>query len=223
MASDRKQWNKNQKVFKELLLSTNQHDEAISRFMIQHTALYSSQMAATGDWSFEDEVLHDMTEQQLRRVPLNCEHSVAWTIWHMARIEDTAINMLVADRPQLLTEEGWYDRLKVVPKDTGNMMSKKDIIELSTAIDIEALRAYRIAVGRRTRKIVSRLNPDDLFLKVDPARLQKVLDEGAVVREAQGLIDYWSKRTTAGLLLMPATRHNFVHLNEALKLKKRRQ
>ena len=48
------------------------------------------------------------------------------------------------------------------------------------------------------------------------------MTEGAVVEEARDLIDYWGKRTIAGLLLMPATRHNLVHLNEALRLKRRR-
>jgi len=36
------------------------------------------------------------------------------------------------------------------------------------------------------------------------------------------VIDYWSGLTLAGLLLMPPTRHNFIHLNEALRLKQKR-
>jgi hypothetical protein len=52
--------------------------------------------------------------------------------------------------------------------------------------------------------------------------LQQVLDEGAVVQEAQGLLDYWGGLNIAGLLLMPPTRHNFVHLNEALRIKQKR-
>jgi hypothetical protein len=47
------------------------------------------------------------------------------------------------------------------------------------------------------------------------------LREGAVVEDAKGLIDYWSKRKISGLLLMPPTRHCFIHLNEALKIKKK--
>jgi hypothetical protein len=31
----------------------------------------------------------------------------------------------------------------------------------------------------------------------------------------------WSKRTVAGLLPMPPTRHNFLHLNEALRIKQK--
>jgi len=62
-----------------------------------------------------------------------------------------------------------------------------------------------------------------LLQKVDPARLQRVWDEKAVVEAASGIVDYWGKRNVAGLLLMPATRHHIIHLNEALKLKRRRQ
>lgn len=222
MESARRIWNKRQKELRRLLESSDQFAEAIQFFLSQHSALHASQLAGSECWSFEDEVLDDMGEEQIRRVPENCEHSVAWNIWHIARIEDTAMNMLAAGCPQVLSEGGWFKRLNIEARDTGNLMSYEDVIKLSETIDIEALRAYRTAVGRRTRKVIEQLSPDALAAKVDPSRLQKVLDEGAVVQEAQGLIDYWSKRTIAGLLLMPATRHSFGHLNEALKLKKQR-
>jgi hypothetical protein len=48
-----------------------------------------------------------------------------------------------------------------------------------------------------------------------------VMDEGAVVEAARGLIDYLGNRTISGLLLMPPTRHNFIHLNEAERIKKK--
>ena len=48
------------------------------------------------------------------------------------------------------------------------------------------------------------------------------MDEGAVDEIASWLIDYWSKRNIAELLLMPATRHNLVHLNKCLRLKHKR-
>lgn len=223
MASPQRNWNNLQKVLRQLLESSDQFDETIRLFLSQHGALHTAQMAGTGSWSFEDEVLNDLQEEQFRRIPQNCEHSVAWTIWHIARIEDTAMNMLVADCPQVLIAEDWFEKLNVEARDTGNMMSAEQVQKLSNTIDVKALRSYRMAVGRRTREIADRLRHEDLSRKVDPARLQKVLDEGAVVKQAQGLIDYWGKRTIAGLLLMPATRHNFVHLNEALKLKKRRK
>ena len=131
------------------------------------------------------------------------------------------MNLLVAGRPQLFEAEGWLSRLGVVDKDTGNAMSEQRIADISTRVDLTALRAYRTAVGRRTREIVQGLRPEDLKKKTDPARLQRVLAEGAVEPAAMGLIEYWGGRTTAGLLLMPPTRHNMVHLNEALRMKQR--
>ncbi len=42
-------------------------------------------------------------------------------------------------------------------------------------------------------------------------------------QQQRDLIDYWGNRTFAGLLLMPPTRHNMVHLNEAYRIKNRRR
>ena len=101
-------------------------------------------------------------------------------------------------------------------------MGESQVEEISAGIDLAALREYRLAVGRATQELVRTLDPSDLKEKVDRTRLQRLLDEEAVLDNARGLLDYWGKRTLAGLLLMPATRHNLVHLNEALVLKARR-
>jgi len=218
-----KQWNKEQKEFRQILLGFDQHQRALELFMRQHAMLHSAEMDPSTTWSFEDEVVSDMTEDQIRRIPENCDHSIAWVIWHIARIEDVAMNMLVAGEPQLLHQGKWFERMKVAARDTGNVMAEEGVADLSNTVDLEELRGYRVAVGRRTREIVNQLSPEDLKRKVSPSRLQKVMDVGAVIEAARGLIEYWGKRNIAGLLLMPATRHNFVHLNEALRLKSRRR
>jgi hypothetical protein len=51
--------------------------------------------------------------------------------------------------------------------------------------------------------------------------LEQVKAQGAVVPAAGWLLDYWAGLTLAGLLLMPPTRHNFVHLNEALRARQK--
>jgi hypothetical protein len=219
----RKMCLKRQTELRRMLTSSDQHDKAIQLFLSQHAMLHSAKMAQTEPWSFEDHVFCDMSKEQIRRIPRNCDHSVAWLIWHIARCEDITLNLLVAGSPQILRQGNWLKRMRITVCDTGNAMDEKGVADLSNAIDIEALRAYRLAVGRRTREIVQRLQPEDLKHKVEPSRLQRVMDEGAVVEAAIGIADYWSKRTVAGLLLMPATRHNLVHLNEALQLKRRHQ
>lgn len=205
------------------VLSSGQHEEAIEMFLSQHAVLHSAKMVGTDAWSFEDEVLDDMAEEQIRRVPRSCGHSVAWIIWHIARCEDITMNLLVAGSPQVLNQDDWLGRIEAPICHTGNEMDVASVAHFGDAVDIAALRAYRVAVGRRTREIVQQLGPGDLKRKVDPARLQRVWDEGAVIEAAGYIVDYWGKRDVAGLLLMPASRHLIVHLNEALKLKRRRQ
>jgi hypothetical protein len=128
----------------------------------------------------------------------------------------------VADGNQVYLEGGWEISLGAPIHDTANALDGDAMAELSQALDMHTLRAYRQAVGTRTRQIVTSLSSEDLRQQVIQSRLQRVWEEGALVEAAQGIADYWGGRNIAGLLLMPASRHCLTHLNEALKLKKRR-
>lgn len=221
LEASRKQCMKRQTELRHKLLSADHYQEARQLFFKQHAMLHSVKMAQTEAWSLEDEVFDELSKEKARRITGNSEHSIIWNIWHIARIEDVAMNLLVAGRPQILNQDNWLKQMKVKVRDTGNAMDEEGIADLSNRIDIEALRAYRVEVGRRTRDIVKQIMPQELKNKVDPARLERVKEEGAVDEEASWLIAYWSKRNITGLLLMPATRHNLVHLNESLRLKER--
>lgn len=212
-----------QTELRHLMTSANQHDKAVQLFMSQHAMLHSRKMAQSEAWSFEDEVFNDMLEADIRLIPPGSEHSIAWLIWHIARCEDVTMNLLVAGSPQILHRDSWLTQLRITVCDTGNAMDEAQMANFSNTIDIELLRAYRLAVGRRTREIVRQLEPAKLKQKVDACRIQQVMEEGAVVEAAHGIADYWSKRTIAGLLLMPATRHNLIHLYEAFQVKRRCQ
>jgi hypothetical protein len=210
-----------QTELRSLLMDPIHFDEAIRLFLSHHAMLHSAGLSQFESRTFADLVLNDMPEEQVRRIPKVGDHSVAWLIWHMARCEDITMNLLVAGIPQILHRNGWLEMIKSPICDTGNALETSSIANFSNAIDIEALLAYRLAVGRRTQEIVRQLQPSDLRLRVEPSRMRQVWDEGALVEAARGIADYWSKRTIAELLLMPATRHNLIHLGEALQLKRR--
>jgi len=222
LEANRKLCLKQQTELRNKLLSADHYQEACQLFFKQHAMLHSIKMAQTEPWSLEDEVFDALSDEKARCIPCNSEHSIIWNIWHIARIEDVAMNLLVAGSRQVLNQANWLKQMKIKVRDTGSTMDTEGVVDLSNKIDIVALRAYRVAVGRRTRDIVNQLQPEELKHKIDPARLDRVRKEGAVVEAASGIIDYWGKRNIAGLLLMPATRHNLVHLNESLRLKERR-
>jgi hypothetical protein len=220
--SNRKTLNTQITSLRELLTNGEHFDESIALFLRVHAQLHSASVSNAGEWSFEDALLDELTEVQFRRVPASEDHSIAWALWHITRIEDTTMNLLVAGTPEVLYAGEWLPRLNVPVRHSGNEMSAEEIAAFSQQVDFAALRAYRGAVGRRTREVVTTLTSADLPKKVDPARLAQVMANGALLEAASGIRDYWGGRTMAGLLLMPASRHILVHFNEILTLKKKR-
>ena len=222
MDPNRKHWNDQFKHLRQAFNNPANHQEAIDLFHRQHAIVHDAEMSNSGLHSFADEVWQDASESTIRCVPPKFEHSIAWIIWHLARIEDMTMNGLLAGKTQVFFQGDWHTKLKIDLRHSGNVvMDDADVTELSRVIDIDALKEYRLAVGRSTREAVKALEADELARKVESARLQELLDNGSVVQEASDLLTYWGNLTIAGLLLMPPTRHNFVHLNEALKIKQK--
>jgi hypothetical protein len=220
MDSHRQQWNQGQQKLRRAL-ANNDHPSAIDLFLTQHAMVHAKKVSGTELWSFEEEALNGLTEEHIRCIPPGAGHSITWILFHLARIEDITMNILVAGTPQLFLRERWPEKLKTTVAHSANCMDDTSIADLSARVDIDALQAYRQSVGRSTRAIVHRLEPGDFRQKADRSRLQRVMDEGALLPEAIGILEYWSRRTVAGLLLMPPTRHNFLHLNEAWRIRNR--
>ena len=93
----RREWSERQKTLSTLLNQPDQHQQAVELFLQQHTVLHTAQIAQPATWSFADELLDGMSQEQMRQILPNQEQSVVWLLWHMTRIEDVALNMLVAE------------------------------------------------------------------------------------------------------------------------------
>ncbi len=221
MDTNRKSWNERQQALRQALNRPEEYPQAVALFLTQHAMVHAGEMSQSGLWSFEDEAWAGLSADDLRRIPRGQEHSIAWLAWHITRIEDITMNLLVAGRPQLFRRDGWQARLKIAAADTGNAGSPGDIARLSGEIDLEALKAYRLAVGRSTREIVQDLRPGQFKDRVDPARLAQIMIEVALTPAAHEILEYWGGLTIAGLLLMPPTRHSFIHWNEALRVRQK--
>ncbi|WP_114384119.1 DinB family protein [Paenibacillus prosopidis] len=222
----RRAWNEKHKMLTEIISKPKEHVQAVELFLTNHALLYSSKMGYGVGPTFEDSVLENLDENSLRRYPVNApdtKNSIAWHFWHIARIEDMTMNILVANSQQVLYSDSWLQKMNIRFSHSGNNMSDDDIAELSSRIDIGALLEYRIAVGKQTRRIISSLQPGEFKEKVQESRINRLFDENAILQEACGIAEYWSKKTVAGLVLMPATRHNFLHLNKCIRIKNKLQ
>ncbi|WP_231686813.1 DinB family protein [Bacillus sp. JCM 19034] len=199
-----------------------QHSEAVKLFQSQHSLLHSSSMTYTTDVTLEDAVLKDLDEESFRKYPVtnpDTKNSIVWHLWHITRIEDISMNILVANDQQVLNARNWLEKMNIDYTHSGNDMSQKDIAKLSSNINLHSLLAYRASVGKQTQRVISSLEPGQFKMQVDPARVNRLFDENAVMQNSKWLADYWSKKDIAGLILMPATRHIFFHLNKCIRIK----
>lgn len=213
------QWLEEREALKEALSRPGEHARALELFLRLHAAVHAAEVSGTHARSFEDPLWQDLPVEAVRYIPPKTGHSVAWLIWHITRIEDMTMNVLVAEEPQVFTSGDWSKRLNVPFRDTGNSMGAVETAQLSTALDVDALRDYRTAVGRRTRDVICRVPEGAFKNKVLPARIQTLADQGDVTANANWLLEYWGGRSIGGLMLMPATRHPLVHLDEAMRVK----
>jgi hypothetical protein len=214
-------FNSRHSLLRKALKDPANNQIAMQIFLTQHAIVHSGKVSNAPAMTLADEALSGLSEADFRAVPAGCEHSIAWIVWHLARIEDVTMNMLLMNGKQVFTSGKWQEKLKISVSDTGNRMPPKKIAQLNKQIDIRALLKYRDAVGKRTRKNVLAVKPAQWKQKVDPERIARLVPEGAVNPVATGVLEYWGSLTYAGLLLMPPTRHNLIHLNEIMKMKKK--
>ncbi len=214
---NRKYWNRQFKILQDTWPKSDNFNDCIDICLQLHGMVHSGTPEQAVPFSFEDELWAVMSEEAFRKLH-HGDQSIAWKLWHTGRIEDMTMNVLIAGGSQVIDENGWYGKLNVKARDTGNAMNEDEIAEMSGSVSMESLKSYRNEVARRTRTIIRSLQPQDLKRKVDTARLDSLMEDGSLAPGAQGIYDYWKKKTYAGLLLMPATRHILVHINESMRL-----
>lgn len=222
--AQRKEWNDTHKVLTEMMANPDNHDKAKSLFMSQHAKLYSSTVEPSSDLHYEDMIFDGISEAALRAYPTTTtgtKNSIVWHLWHITRIEDLVLNLLVANTEQVLDEGNWTSKMNLSFCDTGNGMSGDEVAQLSRTMDIQALIAYRAEVGLRTRVIVSDLDAEQMKQKVTPNSLNRILEKQALKPGGEWLLDYWGRKKASGFLLGPATRHNFIHLNKSMRIKEK--
>ena len=221
---NRKNWTSQQNELRLLLNSKTHFEPAIQLFLQQHTAVHSAQAAGAAgaqSWSLADEVLAGLTDLQIKTVPRPGQNSIAWLLWHITRIEDLSINFFVFEQPQVLMSapEAWLARLDLSSPDVGASMDEVEVLELSSRICVPALKDYRDAVGRSTRAGVVRLQAAQLKQVVPDAAIQQLREEGSISRKGEWLAEYYTGRTKGFFLTRTATSHNFIHLNEAVRVR----
>ena len=188
-------------------------------FLSLHAALHASAVSEM-PCNEVDALLQDLQEYEYAIMPTREAETIAWVIWHIARIEDLTMNMLVARQEQVWNPD-WKQRLQTGLEDTGNALTDDEIMDFSKTVCIRELLAYRNAVGRRSRQLVQELTFADIKRHVSQQDLPRNRLCGCVSEHPDSLwlLEFWGKKDVAGILLMPLTRHMLLHLNDCCRWK----
>src|SRR5262245_19022298 len=145
-------------------------------------------------------------------------NSLVWRLWHMARTEDVAINVIVAGSDQVRDAE-WARRMNLPWRIIGTGMTDAEVGELTARADVPSVRAYRNAVGIRTRRVVQALRPgawDELVAEED---IRRAAAAGAFRDWEAGQPYPWLGWSRAYQIASSALRHNAAHIGEAVTLR----
>jgi hypothetical protein len=179
--------------------------DAVAFFRLRYDSLHTTT---------EVNLVQGLTDDQLRCKPQPGVNSIIWLLWHMTRCEDVGINRLVVDRRQVLDGDGWAGRLGISLRDIGTGMADDEVGGFSTSVDVQALLAYRAAVGNRTLDVLGTLDPATLSDPLDPAQLRCVIAEGVLGPNADWVREYWQDKTRGWCLAQLGLTHNHSHFGE---------
>ena len=187
-------------------------------FTLQHHQVHSAALAGDdADFHMPDMLLRGMSEEQMRLSPRDDQNSVAWLLWHIARCEDVVVGAVLSSAGQVL-DEGWDLKMRVPNRDIGTGMTPTEVRELSQQIDIDALLAYRLTVGRRTHELLRQLDDRSWDEPVTPDCVETLRALETFGAHAGWVGEYWQTRTRAWFLWLP-TGHCYQHLGEAITVR----
>lgn len=151
----------------------------------------------------------------MRARPQPRVNSIAWNIWHLARVEDAGVNLFVADREQVLDEGGWMARMNVPWRHHGTNMTFDEVDELNRRIDLTGLHDYSRAVEERTRAVVAGLDLQILDDAMGEERLWQIMDgERLAHSDAEGFVQNYLGWSKAKCLFSFGLTHSYLHLGE---------
>ena len=190
--------------------------DLVTFFLLQHSAVHASDVS--GRVVPGQRIFGELSDEQMRIRPGSGLNSLVWLLWHMARTEDAAVNPVVAGGDQVLDDE-WMRRMNVPWRIIGTGMTDEEVTEMTARADVGAVRAYRSAVGLRTREVVQALPADAWDEIVGVEDIKRGAVAGAFRDWVEDAGYPWLGSTRGDQLASSALRHNAVHMGEAVTIR----
>lgn len=149
--------------------------------------------------------------------------TLAYSIWHVFRIEDIVAHEMIAEDRQVLFNQGFRDAVCSPILTTGNELAGEEIEAFSKQLNVKELYRYAREVKASTERILTDLTFSDLKRKFGAEMIGKLQQTGCVSEDerANWLIGYWCGKDVRGLIRMPFSRHWIMHIEAMQRIKNR--
>ena len=114
----------------------------------------------------------------------------------------------------MLDEGSWTSRLNVSFRDAATGMTDQEVDEFSQNVHIEALLAYRAAVGEQTQAIVRELRPEALDEVIESELIQRIREAGAYGPNAGWVPERWLGKQKGFTLMHTVLGHTYIHIGQ---------
>ena len=210
-----KDWSEMNKEMQKLLSKEATFGDAISKLIELRESLFAQ----------ITRIVETSSEEAFRQMPFagaDGYHSktLAYSIWHIFRIEDIVAHEMIAEDQQVLFAQGFDQAVHSPIITTGNELTGNEIVEFSKKLDVKELYRYAQAVMESTQQILKQLSYSDLKRRFGEEIIAKLQNTGCVSEDenAAWLITYWCGKDVRGLIKMPFSRHWIMHIEAMLRI-----
>jgi hypothetical protein len=170
------------------------------------------QQHSVAHFLIDQEIVQGVPHDLWTKRPDADANSLAWLIWHVARCEDVAVNLVVRRHEQVLTRGKWSDRPGLADARVGTGLGDDEVTGFGNDVNLDDLNAYRRAVRDDT---AGWLRTADLTLLEEKPDLESVLSQHDMFPEAASWVrDLWRSFTTSLFLNWVAIGHTYMHVGE---------
>ena len=147
--------------------------------------------------------------------------TLAYSIWHIFRIEDIVAHDMIAEDQQVLFSGDFQAAIHSPIITTGNELEGEEIEAFSKELNRKALYRYAQEVMQSTDRILTSLEYSDLKRTFGEDMIEKLKGTGCVssAESAIWLIEYWCGKDVQGLIRMPFSRHWIMHIEAMRRIK----
>ena len=211
-------WSQKNKQIQNLLSKEATFDEAVGKLLEFRNELFQ-QITWIVD-GYPEKAFYQMPFEGAKGYH---SKTLAYSIWHIFRIEDIVAHEMIEGDEQILFREMFQQKTASFIITTGNELKGKEIVDFSERLNVQELYLYAKAVKDSTDRLLLQLRYKDLKRKFNEDTKQKLIESKCVSEDENAfwLIDYWCSKDVKGLIQMPFSRHWIMHIEAMQRIKNR--